>query len=173
MMEIKVTITAPDLSEAINHMAVALSGTGKAAPAIDSTALNSTEDKNITAAQAPAQEIQQPAAPVAQTVPAAAPVATQPQQTAPAQPVTPAPVTPTAPIAPVATATPATTAPAPAAKTYTLDAIANAMAALIDEGKMAACMATIQKYGVPAINLLPKESYPAFAEDLKALGAKF
>ena len=165
MMEIKVTITAPDLSEAINHLAVALSGTGKAAPAIDGTALNSTEDKNITAAQ----EIQQPAAPIAQTVPAAAPVATQPQQTAPAQPAAPAPVTPTAP---VATATPATAAPAPAAKTYTLDAIANAMAALIDEGKMAACMETIRKYGVPAINLLTPEQYPAFAEDLKALGAK-
>lgn len=155
MMEIKVTITAPDLSEAINHLAVALSGTGKAAPVIDSTALNNTEDKNqVAAAQTPV------------TTPAAAPVApvqTVPQQ-APAIPMN----QPVQNTALVGTATPTT-----AAKVYELDDIANAMAALIDEGKMAACMATIQKYGVPAINLLPKESYPAFAEDLKALGAKF
>ena len=155
MIEIKVTITAPDLSEAINHLAVALSGAGKAAPVIDSTALNNAEDKNqVAAAQTPV------------TTPAAAPVA--PVQTVPQQ----APVIPmNQPMqntAPVGTATPTT-----AAKVYELDDIANAMAALIDEGKMAACMATIQKYGVPAINLLPKESYPAFAEDLKALGAKF
>ena len=164
MMEIKVTITAPDLSEAINHLAVALSGTGKAAPAIDDTALNNTEDKNIEAApaEAPVQ------APV--TAPAAAPVA-QAQTSAPVENPTPAaPTAPTAPVTPAPTQQTAT--PATRAKAYELDDIANAMAALIDDGKIAACMATIQKYGVPAINLLPKESYAAFAEDLKALGAK-
>lgn len=154
MMEIKVTITAPDLSEAINHLAVALSGTSKAAPVIDSTALNNTEDKNqVAAAQAPV------------TAPAAAPVA--PVQTMPQQ----APVVPMN--QPVQNTVPVGTATPTEAKVYELDDIANAMAALIDEGKMVACMATIRKYGVPAINLLPKESYPAFAEDLKALGAKF
>lgn len=56
---------------------------------------------------------------------------------------------------------------------YTMDVIAGAMAALIDQGKekMAQVAETIQKYGVPAINELDPSNYDAFAEDLKALGA--
>lgn len=56
---------------------------------------------------------------------------------------------------------------------YTMDVIAGAMAALIDQGKekMAQVAETIQKYGVPAINELDPANYDAFAEDLKALGA--
>ncbi len=66
-------------------------------------------------------------------------------------------------------------APAPAGPVYTLDMIAGAMADLIDQGKdkMAQVSATIQKYGVPAINELDPANYAAFAEDLKALGGKF
>lgn len=155
MMEVKVTICTPDLSEAIKELAAALAGKGKPleAPGV------SAEDKDVLKA-APA--------PVAQPTPAPA---------APVPVAQAAPVVPTPTPAPAAPA-PAAAAPAPAvqtatpAKAYTLDDIANAMAALIDEGKMAACMETIRKYGVPAINLLTVEQYPAFAEDLKALGAK-
>lgn len=64
--------------------------------------------------------------------------------------------------------------PAPVKEpSYTMDMIAGAMAALIDQGKekMAQVAETIQKYGVPAINELDPSNYDAFAEDLKALGA--
>lgn len=62
----------------------------------------------------------------------------------------------------------------PAVPAYTLDVIAGAMADLIDQGqdKMVQIEGAIQKYGVPAINELDPASYDAFAEDLKALGAK-
>lgn len=151
MMEIQVTIKAPDLSEAINNLAAALSGTGGGA----ATNIQQPELKEQVQAQ-----INQ------------APAVTQPQTTAPVTPVptTPAPQTQAAP-APAAVAAPQQQTATPAA--YTLDAIANAMAALIDEDKMAQCMAAIQKYGVQAINQLSQDVYPAFAEDLKALGAKF
>lgn len=72
---------------------------------------------------------------------------------------------------PVTEEAPAPVAPAPK---YTMDVLAGAMAALIDEddSKMGLLSEAIKKYGVPAINALGMEHYDSFAEDLKALGAK-
>jgi hypothetical protein len=42
---------------------------------------------------------------------------------------------------------------------------------LIDQGKMADVMALMTRYGVQAITQLKPETYPAFAADLRALGA--
>lgn len=153
MMEIQVTIKAPDLSEAINNLAAALSGTGRGA----ATNVQQPELKEQVQAQLNRTPTDTPA-PVAPTV-------TQPQTTAP---TAPAPTTP-APQAQVAAPQQQTATPV----TYTLDMLANAMAGLIDMGKMAQCMEAIKKYGVQAINQLSQDMYPAFAEDLKALGAKF
>ena len=150
MMEIQVTIKASDLSEAINNLAAALSGTDRCT-AIKEAPKSETYDLNK----------------LPQNMPHVAPVV-QPAAT----PVVQAPVAPVAP-APVAqTATPAAVT-APAQREYKLDDLAVAMAALIDEGKMAQCMEAIKKYGVQAINQLGQDKYAAFAEDLKALGAKF
>lgn len=129
MLEIQVTIKAPELSAAVEHLAEAVAGK-KPEPV---------------------------------TVPAEAPKAAE----LPKAPEAPkaAPVAPKAPAAPKA-------APKPAAPTYTLDVLANAMAKLIDDGKMDQCIAAIKTHGVQAINQLPESEYPAFAEDLKKLGAE-
>ena len=58
-------------------------------------------------------------------------------------------------------------------KSYTLDDLSKAGAALIDQGKMPQLLELLNKYGVQAITQLDASAYPALAEDLKALGAKF
>ncbi len=143
MLEIKVTIDAPALAEAINNLAASL---GNSVP---------------TVASAPTviPAVQQNAPESAQTPEMSAPVETPsaPQTTAPA---------------PAQNATaPVPAAPAPAAPTIDLDAISRAGAALIDQGKMQQVMALLQKYGVQAITQLQASTYPAFAEDLRGLGA--
>lgn len=57
-------------------------------------------------------------------------------------------------------------------KSYTLDVISKAGAALIDQGKMMQLCDLLERYGVHAITQLPAERYPAFVADLKALGAQ-
>lgn len=128
MLEIQITIKAPELTEAINNLAAALVPSKPEIP------------KAVTEPDAnPVQPVPMPEAPKAE---------------APAQAAAPIMPQPTAPV-------------------YTLDMLAKAMAALIDAGKMAQCMAAIQKYNVQAINQLDPGRYAEFAEDLKALGAQF
>lgn len=130
-------------------------------------------------AEAPADPTTPPAAPEAATVsaptpatpaaaattaentPAAAPTAPAEAPAAPVVP-TPAPVAPVAPTAPVA---------APETKIITMDDLAVAGSGLIDRGKMADVMSLLSKYGVQAITQLKESVYPAFAADLRALGA--
>lgn len=84
---------------------------------------------------------------------------------APSDPIeqTAAPVTPAAPVA----------APAPTpAKTYSLDDLSRAGAGLIDQGKMPQLLELLGRYGVQAVTQLDTAVYPAFVEELKALGAK-
>jgi hypothetical protein len=173
MLEIKVTIEIPQLAGAITRLADALSGV---------TFVRAT--KAVEVAEAPeivpmgmigpqenvrAEPQKHPTKTPAETAPA--PDAST-SATAKAIPVPETAPNTAAPNAPE-TAVPVAEESAPQeVKTYKLDDIANAMAELIDAGKMSACMKTIRKYGVPAINLLKQDQYPAFAEDLKALGAK-
>lgn len=93
--------------------------------------------------------------------------------TAPAQAasttVTAAP-TPAQPTAPT-TAAPTASA-VRAEETYTLDALSRAGAALVDAGMMPQLLDLLTKYGVRAVVQLPKEQYGAFADELKALGAR-
>ena len=177
MLEMKITIAAPDLAAAINNLAVALAN-GNTVPAeklakaekqTETKAEKQTEAKDA-AQQAPVNPMQATGAPLsatpAQTV---APVANVPvapavvQQAAPAvAPVAQAPIAQ----APVASAVPT------GAPTYTLEMIARAGTALVDAGKMDALCNLLAKYQVEALTALDPAQYGNFANDLRALGAQ-
>ena len=106
-------------------------------------------------AQAPTHSpelLSQPVAPQA-LAPTPQP-ATQSQALAP----TPQPAVPAAPVS---------TAP-----TYTLEQLSVASMQLMDTGRQPELMALLSKYGAPALTLLSKDAYGAFATDLRQLGVK-
>lgn len=165
MVEMKITVEAPDLAASILKLAEAI------ASGPDPALLIPDEPLPVSAYP---------------TTPAPAP--------APAAPVSPAPVTPTqtptpAPAAPVAAPnpapaptagqtsaapgnTPAPTVPVAGAPTYTLDQISRAGASLVDAGKMQQLLELLGRYGVQAITQLQPEQYGTFATELRALGAQ-
>ena len=175
MLELKITIAAPDLAAAINNLAAALDGKNP------HTVCNQygTDNKHIdyvgtiTMGMSGKAQPTTPAAPVnptpAPTVPTQAPGA--PLSATPAQ--TAAQIAPTVPVvqpAPVANTAPAPTVPTSAPQ-YTLDMIATAGSALIDAGKMDQLMGLLGKFGVASLTELAPESYGAVAGELRALGA--
>ena len=143
MLEMKITIAAPDLAAAINNLAAALDG--NTVPAEKPAKAEKQTEAKDAAQQAPVNPMQATGAPLSAT---------------PAQTV--------APVAnvPVASAVPT------GAPTYTLDMIARAGAALIDAGKMDALCGLLAKYGVEALTALDPAQYGNFANDLRALGAQ-
>lgn len=167
MMEMKITVEAPDLAASILKLAKAIA---------------SGPDPDILTPDEPLPVASYPTAPA----PAPAP--------APAAPVSPAPVTPTqtpaptpapAPAAPIPSPMPVTSAsavspgnaPAPAvpvasAPAYTLDQISRAGASLVDAGKMEQLLQLLGRYGVQAVTQIRPEQYGAFATELRALGAQ-
>lgn len=171
MLEMKITIAAPDLAAAINNLAVALAN-GNTVPAEKPAKAEKQTEAKVAAqqAQAPVNPMQAPGAPLsatpAQTV---APVANVPVAPAVVQPAAPA-------VAPVAQAPIAQAPVAPAvptgAPTYTLEMIARAGTALVDAGKMDALCGLLAKYGVEALTALDPAQYGNFANDLRALGAQ-
>lgn len=187
MFEVRVTISAPELAQAINNLAAALVGV-----------------KPQQAAPAP----QQAPAPVPQAAPMQAP-APMPQQTAPVQPQQMqgyAPTNPTlaapsaataptgAPVAPLAGQTSAypsnppaaypsqppmppqsaqpTGVPVTAPPQYTVDQIMKAGATLMDAGRVDDLMNLLHTFGVAAVTELKPEQTGAFATALRGLGAK-
>lgn len=166
MMEMKITVEAPDLAASIIKLAEAIA---------------SGPDPNLLTPDEPRPVSSYPTTPApAVAAPVAAPVA----------PVSPAPVTPTttptpapgpavaapAPTAGPASVTPGNT-PAPAvpvttAPTYTLDQISRAGASLVDAGKMQQLLELLGRYGVQAVTQLQPEQYGTFATELRALGAQ-
>ena len=155
MFEVKVTVEIPGLPEAINALANAMSKTtapAQAAPAAAPVAFMNT---------APAQQI------------------TVPESGAIAAPMPTAPAAAPAPVAPPAPAVPTQAAPAPAqvapseAKPLTMDDLGRAGATLIDAGKMPQLIALLGKYGVQAVTQLQPAQFAPFADELRALGAKF
>ena len=166
MMEMKITVEAPDLAASILKLAEAIA---------------SGPDPDILTPDEPLPVASYP------TAPAPAP--------APAAPVSPAPVTPTqtptpAPAPPVAAPshapaptagqtsaapgnTPAPTVPvAGAPPSHPLDQISRAGASLVDAGKMQHLLELLGRYGVQAVTQLQPEQYGAFATELRALGAQ-
>lgn len=171
MLEMKITIAAPDLAAAINNLAVALANGNTAPVEKPAKVEKQTEAKDAAQqAQAPVNPMQAPGAPLsatpAQTV---APVANVPVAPAVVQQAAPA-------VAPVAQAPIAQAPVAPAvptgAPTYTLEMIARAGTALVDAGKMDALCGLLAKYGVEALTALDPAQYGNFANDLRALGAQ-
>ena len=149
MLEIKVTIETPDLSQAITQLALAVKGSALA-------------DSDLAEMVIPAGTPMD----VMETVP----VAPQPVTSAPSPaPVTPAPVPAMNPPQPAAPA-PAPV-PVPAAPKIDMNAISRAGAGLIDQGKMQEVLAVLAKYGVQVITQLQENQFEAFAADLRALGA--
>ena len=143
MLEMKITIAAPDLAAAINNLAAALDG--NTVPAEKPAKAEKQTEAKDAAQQAPVNPMQATGAPLSAT----------PAQT----------------VAPVANAPVASAVPT-GAPTYTLDMIARAGAALVDAGKMDALCGLLAKYGVEALTALDPAQYGNFANDLRALGAQ-
>ena len=142
MLEVKITIAAPDLAAAINNLAAALDG--NTVPAEKPAKAEKQTEAKDAAQQTPVNPMRATGAPLSAT----------PAQT----------------VAPVANAPVASAVPT-GAPTYTLDMIARAGAALVDAGKMDALCGLLAKYGVEALTALDPAQYGNFANDLRALGA--
>lgn len=157
MLEVKITIAAPDLAAAINNLAAALDGKNPHFVCTQNGGNNhqiehvGTLTMNIGSKTQPTA----PAAPVNPMQATGAPLSATPAQT----------------VVPVANAPVASAAPT-GAPTYTLDMIARAGAALVDAGKMDALCGLLAKYGVEALTALDPAQYGNFANDLRALGAQ-
>ena len=198
MIELKVTVDAPELSVAINHLADAIESKGTDAPAAPVKNSRSKKATAKTAPDAPAVSAPAHSEPVGSPVPVEQPAAApQPVQAPAAAPVQQAiPVTPVAaPMMqqPVATAAPVMTPPAapvtqqfipqptaaPAAPTQsqqgiTCEQIINAAMPLMNSNPAFAMQlqGILAKYGVQAVTQIPENMLPNVAADLRALGAK-
>ena len=163
MLEMKITVAAPDLAAAINNLAAALDGKNP------HTVCNQygTDNKHIDYAGTITMGMSGKARPATP----AAPVNPAPAPTVPTR-ATGAPLsaTPAQTVAPVANAPVASAVPT-GAPTYTLGMIARAGAALVNAGKMDALCGLLAKYGVEALTALDPAQYGNFANDLRALGA--
>ncbi len=190
MIELKVTVDAPELSAAINHLAEAIESKGTDVPAAPAKNSRSKKAAAKTAPDAPAASAPAPSEPVTPPTPVAAPA----QQPAPAAPVaapmmpqpvataTPVMTPPAAPVAqqfipqPTAAPAPSPVAPAqPQQSSVTLEQIINAAMPLMNSNPAFAMQlqGILAKYGVQAVTQIPKEFLPNVAADLAALGAKF
>lgn len=194
MIELKVTVDAPELSVAINHLADAIESKGTDAPAAPVKNSRSKKATAKTAPDAPAVSAPAHSEPVGSPVPVEQPAAApQPVQAPAAAPVQQAiPVTPVAaPMMqqPVATAATVMTPPAapvtqqfipqPAAPTQsqqgiTCEQIINAAMPLMNSNPAFAMQlqGILAKYGVQAVTQIPENMLPNVAADLRALGAK-
>ena len=156
MMEMKITVEAPDLAASILKLAKAIA---------------SGPDPDILTPDEPLPVASYPTAPAPAPV---SPAPVTPTQT-PAPTATP-PVAAPAPTAGQTSAapgnTPAPTVPVTGAPTYTLDQISRAGASLVDAGKMQQLLELLGRYGVQAVTQLQPEQYGAFATELRALGAQ-
>lgn len=152
MLEIKVTIETPDLSEAITQLALAIKGSALVA--------DSDSAEMVIPAGTPMDVME------------AVPVVPQPVTPAPA-PVPVAPVPQPNPAPAMNPPQPAAPIPAPVQEAPKIDmnAISRAGAGLIDQGKMQDVLAVLGKYGVQVITQLREDQFEAFAADLRALGA--
>ena len=166
MMEMKITVEAPDLAASILKLAAAI------ASGPDPSIL--TPDEPLPVASYPTAPVAPPVAPVSP-----APVTPTPAP-APAAPVvvpspSPTPVTNAPTAGPTSAApgnTPAPAVPVAGAPTYTLDQISRAGASLVDAGKMQQLLELLGRYGVQAVTQLKPEQYGAFATELRGLGAQ-
>lgn len=148
MSNLTITVEAPELTAAILRLADAMKG-------------------NTVPAATPAPVPPAPAPAVREPIQQPAPIA--PVQQAPAVPVTAPPaMQPATPAYPA----PAPTAPVAAAPAYTLDQLQVAIGPLMDAGKAPQLQGLLAKYGVQRMPDLRPDQLPAFAADLRGLGAR-
>ena len=175
MLEMKITVAAPDLAAAINNLAAALDGKnphtvcnqyGTDSKHIDNVGTINMGMSGKAQPTTPAAPVNPTPDPTVPTQAPGAPLSATPAQTA----AQAAPTVPVAQPAPVANTAPAPTVPTSAPQ-YTLDMIATAGSALIDAGKMDQLMQLLGKFGVASLTELTPESYGAVAGELRALGA--
>lgn len=156
MMEMKITVEAPDLAASILKLAKAIA---------------SGPDPDILTPDEPLPVASYPTAPAPAPV---SPAPVTPTQT-PAPTATPPVAAPAPTVGQTSAApgnTPAPTVPVTGAPTYTLDQISRAGASLVDAGKMQQLLELLGRYGVQAVTQLQPEQYGAFATELRALGAQ-
>lgn len=154
MNEFKITVEIPGLAEAISNLAAALSA-GEVHTVCNQHGTNNHHIENVGTVNVDAPVVKE------NPTTEAAPVQTAQTSSTVAPTTAPDP----------APATVATTAPAAQGKSYTVDDLSRAGATLIDQGKMPQLIDLLKKYGVQAVTQLDASQYPAFVEDLKALGA--
>ncbi len=142
MYEVKITVEIPDLPEAINALTSAL----KVQPV---AALTQNGANNQQIENAGTVNIN---------------TAADAENTAPAQTETSA--------QDQATTAALTTTLATEEKSYTMADLSRAGATLIDQGKMPQLIELLKKYNVQAVTQLDASAYPAFVEEMKALGAQ-
>ena len=172
MMEMKITVEAPDLAASILKLAEAIASGPDPALLIP--------DEPLPVSAYPATPAAAPVAPVAAPVslapvnptPGPAPTTAAPVA-APSPSPTPVTNAPTAgPTSAVPGNTPAPAVPVTGAPAYTLDQISRAGASLVDAGKMQQLLELLGRYGVQAVTQLKPEQYGAFATELRGLGAQ-
>ena len=160
MMEMKITVEAPDLAASILKLAEAIASGPDPALLIPDEPLP-VSAYPTTPAPAPVNPTPGPAPTMAAPVAAPSPSPT---------PVTNAPIA--GPTSAAPGNTPAPAVPVTGAPTYTLDQISRAGASLVDAGKMQQLLELLGRYGVQAVTQLKPEQYGAFATELRALGAQ-
>lgn len=170
MMEMKITVEAPDLAASILKLAEAI------ASGPDPALLIPDEPLPVSAyptTPAPAAPVAAPVSPApVNPTPGPAPTTAAPV-VVPSPSPTPVTNAPTAgPTSAAPGNTPAPAVPVAGAPTYTLDQISRAGASLVDAGKMQQLLELLGRYGVQAVTQLKPEQYGAFATELRALGAQ-
>ena len=177
MIELKVTVDAPELSAAINHLAEAIESKVTDAPAAPAKNSRSKKAAAKTAPDAPAASAPAPSEPVAAPASIEQPAVTsQPVQTpviTPAQQPTPAApmATPVMP-QPVATATPVMTPPAaPVTQQFIPQPTAAPAPAPVAPAQSQQSSVTLEQIINAAMPLM--NSNPAFAMQLQGILAKY
>ncbi len=166
MIEVKVIVEIPGLPEAIHALAGAIGSNCATAQNLSEKPVAFVNPNPGQMAVVPPSGSIAGVVPDTSTIAGAAPGAgANPTQQAAAN-------------VPATTATPVQTGPVQMsypseAKAITLDDLGKAGAVLIDAGKMPQLIALLGKYGVQAVTQLKPEHFSAFADDLRALGAKF
>lgn len=149
-MELTIKVQAPELTQALQTLANALGKLNLGGISLEPTPAVQQQPQNAIPVQTPVKQPQQQTIPTQQIVPTQTPV--QPQT-------------------PVQQAVP-TQAPIAQAPSYTMEDLARAAAQLMDAGMQQQLIALLGQFGVPSLNVLPKEQYGAFATALRGLGAR-
>lgn len=166
MFEAKITITAPELSSAINNLAAAIANSAAQGQA--------TTFAGTVNAGAPVNPTTPPAGMPAPTPNQAAPYTAN----APAPAAAPNPTLPAGQPQAAAAPNPALSAAYPSnvplspAPTYTIDQIMTAGATLMDAGKALELTNLLHSFGVQAVMDLKPEQLGLFATAMRELGAK-